>query len=142
MGRLAVLACAGAALLLAVPATAKIVRHSHHVARHDVSPAYDYRTASSVREEFNDAPRGRWMRSSREEYSSRSEFYERRDSMVVENLRGDFTGGVGYGTDGFVDGYGQMHYFVGSFRRMNPLPHGPHGPNRFAPSRDMRGRGF
>ena len=46
---------------------------------------------------------------------------------MVENLRsGDFTGGVGYGADGdvpsFVDGYGQTHFFVGSFRRMAPVP--------------------
>ena len=40
---------------------------------------------------------------------------------------------------GFVDGYGQTHYFVGSFRPMNRLPHGPYAPHRFMPS---RGRGF
>jgi hypothetical protein len=76
------------------------------------------------------------MRESRERYDSRYDYRERRE--VVENLRGDFTGGVGYGPDGgasFVDGYGQRHYFVGSFRAMNRLPHGPYAPRGFAPSR-------
>ena len=57
---------------------------------------------------------------------------------VVVYLSGDFTGGCGYGAVGFVVGYGQTHFVVGGFRSMNPLPHGPYTPNRFAP----RGRGF
>lgn len=131
---LAVLAGAGLAMVLAAPATAKPVRHNHHAQ----SP-YDYRAASPVREAFHDAPRGRWARSSREVYYGRTGYRERREDLVVENLRGEFTGGVGYGADGgagFVDGYGQTHYFVGSFRSMNSLPHGPYRP---APS---RGHGF
>ncbi|MES2255852.1 MAG: hypothetical protein V4559_12530 [Pseudomonadota bacterium] len=130
----------GLALLLIGPAMAKPARHAHraHGERHSTQPYYDYRSAGAVREEFADAPRGRWMRSSRDGYFEEHVYRERRE--VVENLRGDFTGGVGYGADGgaFVDGYGQAHYFVGSFRRMNPLPHGPYMPRRAAP----HGRGF
>ncbi len=137
----AVLASASLALLLTVPAMAAPAQHHakvpHHSKHHSARLHYDYRTADSVREEFADAPRGHWMRESRERYDSRYDFRERRE--VVDNLRGDFTGGVGYGTDGFVDGYGQTHYFVGSFRSMNRLPHGPYTPRGFAPS---RGHGF
>jgi hypothetical protein len=131
-------ALAGVALVLTGPVMAKSVRHAHHAhsERRTAQPHYDYRSASLVREEFIDAPRGRWMRSSRDTSFDRYAYRERGE--VVENLRGDFTGGVGYGADGFVDGYGQTHYFVGGFRSMNPLPHGPYTPNRFAP----RGRGF
>jgi hypothetical protein len=125
-------------LLLTAPAMAKPT--PHHSKHHSARLHYDYRTADSVREEFAHAQRGHWMRESRERYDSRYDYRERRE--VVENLRGDFTGGVGYGADGgagFVDGYGQTHYFVGSFRQMNRLPHGPYAPRGFAPS---RGRGF
>lgn len=142
---------ASLAILLAGPAAAKPVHH--HVTAHAAHQRssdrqyaqsyYDYRSASVVREEFRDAPRGRWMEGSRDRYFGRTgDYYERQDGLVVENLRGDFTGGVGYGTDGgasFVDGYGQTHFFVGSFRQMNGLPRGPFMPHRFAPS---RGRGF
>jgi hypothetical protein len=138
----AVLAGASLALLLTVPAMAAPAQHhakaAHHFKHRSVRLRYDYRAADSVREEFADAPRGHWMRESREE--SRYDYRERRE--VVENLRGDFTGGVGYGADGgagFVDGYGQTHFFVGSFRQMNRMPRGPFMPHRFAPS---HGRGF
>lgn len=119
-------------VLMAGPAVAKTARH--HMARHithrntDVRYAqgfYDYRAASPVREEFRDGSRTRWYR---EEYFDRRDFYrDRREGMVVENLNGgDFTGGVGYGLNGdvpsFVDGFGQTHFFVGSFRRMAPMP--------------------
>lgn len=131
---------AGLALLLIGPAMAKPPRHhAKHGARHSAQSHYDYRSASSVREEFADAPRGYWLHS-RDRGFDRYAYRERREGRVVENLRGDFTGGVGYGADGnaFVDGYGQTHFFVGSFRRMNPLPHGPYTPNRLGPGR----RGF
>ncbi|MES2292843.1 MAG: hypothetical protein V4527_06055 [Pseudomonadota bacterium] len=148
----AVLAGASLAILLAGPAAAKAVHHpskahaAHrdHSGRHYVQSFYDYRSASFVREEFIDAPRGRWMDASRDGYDGRYDFRDRRDGRVVENLRGDFTGGVGYGADGgaasFVDGYGQTHFFVGSFRQMNRLPHGPYRPNRFAPSQGFHRR--
>ena len=131
---------ASLAILLAGPAMAK---PTHHHAKAPAAPRrsserqyaqsyYNYRSASVVWEEFRDVPRGRWMDASRDRYFSRSgEYYERHDGMVVENLRGDFTGGVGYGADGgasFVDGYGQTHFFVGSFRQM------PHRPGRFGPA--------
>lgn len=126
----AVLGSAALALLMSGPAMAKPAHHAkpHRVqsGRHYAQSHYSYRSASVVREAFADAPRGRWMRPPRhfDEYA-----YEARRE-VLENLRGDFTGGVGYGADGFMDGYGQMHYFVGSFRGMNPLPHGPYMPSR------------
>ncbi len=130
---------AGLALLLIGPAMAKPARHVHraHGERHSAQSHYDYRSASPVREEFADAPHGYWLRS-RDQGFDRYAYQERRE--VVENLRGDFTGGVGYGADGnaFVDGYGQTHFFVGGFRPLNPLPHGPYTPNRFGPGR----RGF
>jgi len=142
--RISAITAIGLALLLIGPAMAKSTRHGHHVTsqreRHYAQSYYDYRSASLVREEFVDAPRRPWMRPSRDEYFEEGFHHERRDSRVVENLRGDFTGGVGYGADGgaFVDGYGQTHFFVGSFRRMNRLPHGPFTPNRFGMGR----RGF
>jgi hypothetical protein len=116
---------AGASLvaLLAGPALAKDARPAHphrtpshavHHRRADLEYAqsyYDYRSASSVREEFLDGPRcGRFDR-----YGDRR---DRHDGLVVENLRGDFDGGVGYGADGgmsFTDGYGQVHFFTGGF---------------------------
>jgi hypothetical protein len=127
-------------LLLTAPAMAAPAQHHAKAAHHSARLHYDYRTADSVREEFAGAPRGHWMRESRERYDSRYDYRERRE--VVGNLRGDFTGGVGYGADGgagFVDGYGQTHFFVGSFRQMNRPPLGPYAPRGFAPS---RGRGF
>ena len=138
---------ASVALLLAGPAMAKSVHHHakphaghrHLMSRHSAQSYYNYRAADVVREEFADGPRGRWMRASRDRYDRGTDDRGQRDGLVVENLRGDFTGGVGYGADGFVDGYGQTHFFVGSFRQMNRLPRGPFMPHRFAPS---RGRGF
>jgi hypothetical protein len=132
----AALAGAGLALLLTGPAMAKPVRHHAHRAhadRHTTQSHYDYRAAGVVREEFIDAPRGHWMRPGRQ--FDAYAYEERYEGRVVENLRGDFTGGVGYGANGdaFVDGYGQTHFFVGSFRSMNRLPHGPYTPNRFGP---------
>ena len=126
----------GLGVLLAGPAFAKTAHPAHHTARHrsaDVRYAqsfYDYRSASTVREEFRDGGRMR-----HDEYFGRGDFYrERHDARVVENLRtGDFNGGVGYGANGdvpyFVDGYGQSHFFVGSFRRMAPI--GRFGAPRF-----------
>jgi hypothetical protein len=137
LGFYAALAGSVLALLLSGPAMAKLARHGHHTARphsdrHYAQSHYNYRSASIVREEFIDTPRGHWIRPAHHFGG----YEERRDSQVVENLRGDFTGGVGYGADGFIDGYGQTHYFVGSFRGMNSLPHGPYTPNR------SRGRAF
>jgi len=135
IGFYAVLAGSALAFLLGGMAMAKSVPPAHHAKAHRpqadrryAQSYYNYRSASAVREEFIDAPRGRRMRPSYGGYA----YEERRDGRVVENLRGDFTGGVGYGVNGnaFVDGYGQTHYFVGSFRGMNPLPHGPYRPNR------------
>jgi hypothetical protein len=133
-------------LLLAGPAMAKPVHHAkahavhrRHINRHSAQSRYDYRTADVVREEFADGPRGRRIMASRDRYDGSADYRSQQDGLVVENLRGDFTGGVGYGTDGsaasFVDGFGQRHFFVGSFRQMNRLPHGPYRPNGFAPSR-------
>jgi hypothetical protein len=148
----AIFAGAALAVLLAGPATAKTMHHplkAHaarrdHSGRHYAQSFYDYRSASAVREEFIDAPRGHWMDASRDGYDGEYDYRDRRDGLVVENLRGDFTGGVGYGADGgaasFVDGYGQTHFFVGSFRQMNRLPHGPFMPNRFAPSQGFHRR--
>ena len=145
----ALLAGASFAMLLTGPATAKpfhhLKAHSAHRGRIDRSyaqSAYDYRSASAVYEEFRDAPRGHWMRASRQGYfGDAGDYRERREGLVVENLRDDFTGGVGYGADGgaasFVDGFGQTHFFVGSFRQM------PHRPGRFGPVPGPRfGQGF
>ena len=117
-------------VLTAGSAVAKTARHPHHATRHTIHRSdvryaqgfYDYRAASPVREEFQDGPRARWHREGR---FDRDFHREQREGMVVENLRsGDFTGGVGYGLNGdvpsFTDGYGQTHFFVGSFRRMPP----------------------
>ena len=125
-------------VLTAGSAVAKTARH--HVVRHETHRSdvryaqgfYDYRAASEVREEFQDGPRGQWHR---DERWQRDFHRERREGMVVENLRsGDFTGGVGYGLNGdvpsFVDGFGQTHFFVGNFRRMTPVP-GRFGASRF-----------
>jgi hypothetical protein len=121
-----------AVLLAAAPAMAKSKPHHGVQAR----PHYNYALAHPVREGFRERPRDR--------YTGREDFYATRESTyresgpVVENLRGAFTGGVGYGADGgdaFIDGYGQTHFFVGSFRNLNRLPHGPYGPQRFAPGR-------
>ena len=116
--------------VIAVPAAAKPAhpiqqaRHVRH--RADVRTAqgfYDYRASSEVREEFRDGRGWDWRR---EPAFGRREFYRgERQGMVIENLRsGDFTGGVGYGLNGdvsgFVDGYGQTHFFVGGFRAMAP----------------------
>ena len=133
---------AGLIALLVQPALAKPAQHGHHVShraasRHaDVRYAqayYDYRSASTVREEFADG--GRWRDEGR--FARREFFRDRQEGRVVENLRGDFTGGVGYGANGdvpaFVDGYGQTHFFVGSFRQNAPA--GRFGAPRF-------GRGF
>ena len=139
---------AGLAIVLAGPAAAKPVHHHakaahrNHIDRQYAQSYYDYRSASSVREEFIDTPGGRWMSASREDYfGDAGDYRERQGGLVVENLRGDFTGGVGYGTDGdaasFVDGFGQTHFFVGSFRRM------PHRPGHFGPMPGPRfGQGF
>lgn len=126
-------------MLFAGSAGAKSVSHTHHAKRQvvhrniDVRYAqgfYDYRAQDAVREEFRDGPGRQWRQG---RYFDREDFYsERYDSRVVENLRTeDFTGGVGYGLNGdvfggggasFVDGFGQRHFFVGSFRRMAPVP--------------------
>jgi hypothetical protein len=128
-------------LVLAAPVAAKPVRHDHpataqgtnhsHPDRRYAQSYYNYRSQSMVREEFRDIPDGHWMHARRDRYAQA--YRERRDGLVVENLRDTFSGGVGYGADGFTDGYGQTHYFVGSFRQMNPLPHGPFRPGRVAP---------
>jgi hypothetical protein len=115
--------------LAASPAAAKPAHPVHHASpsrqRADVRYAqglYDYRASAEVREEFRDGPRTDWRRQDR---YSRREFHRGREGMVIENLRSsDFTGGVGYGLNGdvpgFVDGYGQTHFFVGNFRAMRP----------------------
>ena len=143
MGIYAALVGASLALLMDGAAMAKPAHPAHHfkarvtkthrveAERHYAQSTYDYRSASVVREEFIDAPRGYWARPFREWHDGGYAYEEWRDSRVVEDLRGDFTGGVGYGADGFVDGYGQTHFFVGSFRGMNPLPRGPFRPNHF-----------
>ena len=141
--------CAALALCFSVAMAggvmAKPAHPTHPNARHaahrsvDVRYAqgfYDYRAAGAVREEFRDDRDWRWSRGER--FDRRDFMRERYDGRVVENLRsGDFTGGVGYGLNGdvpsFVDGFGQTHFFVGSFRRMAPM--GRFGPPRFGGSR-------
>lgn len=125
-------------LLLAATAAAKPAHHGHPATAHKTDRSrpdrqyaqsyYNYRSQSMVREEFRD---GRWMHPWRDRHAWA--YREGREGLVVENLRGGFSGGVGYGEDGFTDGYGQTHYFVGSFRQMNPLPHGPYRPGGMAP---------
>ena len=144
-GFYATLAGAGLALLISGAAMAKPAHPTHHLKarhaethrlqadRHYAQSTYDYRSASLVREEFIDAPPGYWARPAWGHHFDSYAYEERYDNRVVENLRGDFTGGVGYGADGFVDGYGQTHFFVGSFRGMNPLPRSPFRPHRFGP---------
>jgi hypothetical protein len=144
---------AGASLLLAAPVLAKPARETHmHVSAHHARHVhadrryaqsyYDYRSASSVRESFRDGPSRDW-REARGHWQGG--YREQRDGLVVENLRGDFNGGVGYGTDGdlsFTDGYGQVHFFTGSFA---PRPgFGPNrfGPHRFGPRQFGPGHGF
>lgn len=121
----------GAALLVAAgPAVAKSKSHRKPQAR----PHYNYALAHPVREGFRDAAAGRAF--GRQDYYAVRENYAFRSGPVVDTLRGDFTGGVGHGGgDYFIDGYGQTHFFVGSFRTMNRLPHGPYGPQRFGPGR-------
>lgn len=143
IGIYAAMAGGALALLISAPAMAKSARPAHHAPVHSAKTHraqpdrqyakshYNYRSASVVREAFTGVPHG--MRSWRERHYGGYAYEERHDSRVVENLRGDFTGGVGYGADGFVDGYGQTHFYVGSFRGMNPLPHGPYLPNRAGP---------
>ena len=130
----AAIAGASLAVFLAGSAFAKdgvrdsLSRHARHVHahiawRHDTRRGqldreyaqsfYDYRSASSVREVFMGMPPdGRFGR-----HGGRR---ERRYGAAVENLQGDFDGGVGYGTDGamsFTDGYGQVHFYTGDFAR-------------------------
>jgi hypothetical protein len=123
IGVCAVIAGISFAVLLADPASAKKAEPAQHGPSHAVrhrhadleyaQSHYDYRSASSVREEFADAPGcSRFDR-----YGDRREWH---DGLVVENLRGDFNGGVGAGADGamsFTDGYGQVHFFTGNFAR-------------------------
>lgn len=134
--RIGFLMCA-AVLLAAGPSAAKAGPHHGAEARSH----YNYALAHPVREGFREAPGDRTFRSAdfyaaRESYY-REDSYYRQSGPVVEDLRGDFTGGVGYGGSGdyFVDGYGQTHFFVGPFRSMSRLPHGPYGPRRFGPGR-------
>ncbi|HEY4274018.1 MAG TPA: hypothetical protein VGM68_00920 [Rhizomicrobium sp.] len=123
---------AGFALLASAPAmAAKGKPHPRQTRSH-----YSYALAHSVREGFREMPQGRYH--SREDFYAARESYYRQSGEIVENLRGDFTGGVGAGADAFIDGYGQTHFYVGSFRGLNRLPHGPYGPQRFAPG----GRAF
>ena len=134
----------GVVLLLAGPVLAKPAHHIGHHGRHGANirhgqSHYDYRSAAPVREAFrNDAPD--WHRHRWSDWRS----YDRgaRGGTVVENLRSDFTGGVGYGTTGdvpaFVDGYGQTLYYVGRFRGF-----APRDANRIMGQRPQPyGRGF
>jgi hypothetical protein len=112
----------------APPVPSRVASHAVHHRRADLQYAqsyYDYRSASSVREEFADAPcYGRFDR-----FGDRR---ERHDGFVVENLQGDFNGGVGTGADGamsFTDGYGQVHFFTGNFAPRFGMSPG----RRFAP---------
>ena len=129
--RIGLLMCA-AVLLAAAPVLAKSKPH-HGV---QVRPHYDYALAHPVREGFREMPHDRYY--GREDFYAARETTYREEGMAVESLRGDFTGGVGYRADSgdsFIDGYGQTHFFVGSFRGLNRLPHGPYGPQRFGPGR-------
>ena len=147
----AVLAGASLAALLASPALAKHPKHvranrtAHAVHRSEAGRRYaqsyyDYRSSSMVREEFIGAPHRAWREAPHDGHFDRYDGYrDGRGGLVVENLRGDFTGGVGYGADGnaasFVDGYGQRHFFVGNCRGML------HGPGGFGPP-PRAGQGF
>lgn len=132
---------AGASLLLAAPALAKPARDTHaHVSAHhghrghaDLRYAqsyYNYQSASSVRESFWDGPAHGWREASRGRWQAGTDAYRgQQEGLVVENLQGDFNGGVGYGADGdlsFTDGFGQVHFFTGSF-----APRTGFGPHRF-----------
>jgi hypothetical protein len=131
------LACAAVVLIGGPLAAAPLAAGAgaHRGAR----PHYNYALAHPVREGFREAPAGRYC--GREDYYAESHYrensYYRESGPVVESLHGDFTGGVGHGGGGdyFVDGYGQAHFFVGGFRNMTRLPHGPYGPRRFGPGR-------
>jgi hypothetical protein len=100
-------------VLLALPALAKPAKPGQNRGA-DVKYAqsyYDYHSASSVREAFEPAPRRAWHEGHRVSHQDSAG-----RGRVVESLTGDFTGGVGYGTNGdvsFVDGYGQVHYYSG-----------------------------
>lgn len=98
-------------VLLTLPALAKPAKPDRRADVKYAQSYYDYHSASSVREAFESAPRRAWHEGHR---GYRHDFAER--GQVVESLRGDFTGGVGYGTNGdvgFVDGYGQVHFYSG-----------------------------
>ena len=126
----------GAGLAMVSPASAKPVHHGVRHVSHggaDVRYAqsyYDYRSASSVREEFLGMPRMGWHRY--RDFGWRDFHRGWREGTVVEDLKGDFTGGVGYGANGdepgFVDGFGQTHFFVGGFRRNVPAMRFPAPP--------------
>ena len=112
-------------ILLAHPALAKQAQASRQTAakatvKADVQYAqshYDYRSASSVREAFDHAPSHAKFWPGHDGHPGHHSFHSaRRGDRVVEHLTGDFTGGVGYGTNGdvgFVDGYGQIHFYAG-----------------------------
>lgn len=133
--------------LQAYPAVAKQARASRQTAAKttvtaDVKYAqshYNYRSASSVREAFDNAPPRTGTRTWCDGSSRhRRAVSTRPGDRVVENLTGDFTGGVGYGTNGdvgFVDGYGQVHFYTGGFQPRIPLG-GPYRPGM------TFGRGF
>ncbi len=107
-------------VLLALPALAKPAKPNQNH-RADVKYAqshYDYHSASSVREAFDAAPRRAWHGGHRGFDHNGSD-----GRRVVESLKGDFTGGVGYGANGdagFVDSYGQVHFYSG-FAPQNPI---------------------
>jgi hypothetical protein len=109
-------------LLLALPALAKPAKPDRRADVKYAQSYYDYHSASSVREEFDPVRRRSWHEGHR---GYRHGFAER--GRVVESLTDDFTGGVGYGTNGdvgFVDGYGQVHFY-GGYAPQNPIgrPH-------------------
>ncbi len=105
-------------VLLALPALARPVKHDRHADVKYAQSYYDYHSASSVHEAFDSAPPWAWYQGHRGSRREESGKYR-----VVESLKGDFTGGVGYGTNGdvsFVDGYGQVHFYSG-FAPQNPI---------------------
>lgn len=110
-------------ILQAHPALAKQAQASRQTdvktAVKHAQPRYDYRSASPVREAFDDAPPRAGTRTWHDRCSGqRRAVSGGRGDRVVEHLTGDFTGGVGYGTNGdvgFVDGYGQIHFYTGRF---------------------------
>jgi hypothetical protein len=151
--RLAILAGAGFAMLLAGPALAKPVHahapahrvHHAHAGLRYAQSYYNYQSASSVRESFRDGPTRSWRQAPRGRWQGGA-YRGRQDDLVVENLRGDFNGGVGYGTDGdlsFTDGYGQIHFFTGSFAHRAGFGSHRFGPQRFGMQPGFTpGRGF